>query len=162
LTQEVRGKRGWSYGAYSSLAYDRKRQAFSMWTFPKAADAAACIELELSLLQSWCESGITEEELVAAQRYLVQSRAFACDTTSKRIGLVMDEVLGDLPSGYHERYVEEVGSVTLAQANAAVRRRISLENLTIAVVGTHSEIGADVRRAIEGLSSERVVPFDTD
>src|SRR5690606_26198681 len=33
LTEEVRSKRGWSYGAYSSLPFDRRRQAFSMWTF---------------------------------------------------------------------------------------------------------------------------------
>src|SRR5690606_12603819 len=32
LTQEVRAKRGWSYGAYSSLPFDRQRRAFSLWT----------------------------------------------------------------------------------------------------------------------------------
>jgi zinc protease len=51
LMQEVRAKRGWSYGAYSNLPYDRRRRGFSLWTFPKASDAAACIKLELELLE---------------------------------------------------------------------------------------------------------------
>jgi zinc protease len=162
LTQEVRAKRGWSYGAYSSLGYDRQRQAFSMWTFPKAEDAARCIELELELLQQWWESGITEEEFVWAQRYLVQSQAFARDTATKRIGLRLDEMLNDLPDGYHDRFVERVQSVTLEQANAAVRSRISLEHLVVVVLGTHAAIGADVKKVIPNLASERIVPFDTE
>src|SRR5690606_30281998 len=63
LSEEVRSKRGWSYGAYSSLPYDRRRQAFSMWTFPASTDAAACVALELQLLESWVTEGITEAEL---------------------------------------------------------------------------------------------------
>jgi zinc protease len=162
LTQEVRAKRGWSYGAYSSLGYDRQRQAFSMWTFPKAEDAAQCIELELEMLQQWWESGITEEEFVWAQRYLVQSQAFARDTATKRIGLRLDEMLNDLPDGYHDGFVEHIQAVTLEQANAAVRHRISLEHFVVVVLGTHSAIGADVKKAIPNLASERIVPFDTE
>jgi zinc protease len=162
LTQEVRAKRGWSYGAYSSLGYDRQRQAFSMWTFPKAEDAARCIELELEMLQQWWESGITEEEFVWAQRYLVQSQAFARDTATKRIGLRLDEMLNDLPDGYHDGFVGRVQAVTLEQANTAVRNRISLEHLVVVVLGTHSAIGTEVKKAIPNLASERIVPFDAE
>ncbi len=162
LTQEVRAKRGWSYGAYSSLGYDRRRQAFSMWTFPKAEDAAACIQLELEMLQQWWHSGITEEEFVWAKRYLIQSQAFARDTATKRIGLKLDELLNDLPPGYHDEFVPRLEAVTLEQANAAVRSRISLEHLAVVVLGTHAAIGDDVRKAIPELASERVVPFDTE
>lgn len=162
LTQEVRAKRGWSYGAYSSLGYDRRRQAFSMWTFPKAEDAAACIQLELDLLQEWWQRGITEQEFAWAKRYLVQSQAFARDTATKRIGLRLDEVLNDLPAGHHDEFVARIEAVTLEQANAAVRNRISLEHLAVVVLGTHSAIGEDVRKAVPQLASDRVVPFDTE
>ncbi|MEY2936115.1 MAG: hypothetical protein RL033_6864 [Pseudomonadota bacterium] len=162
LTQEVRAKRGWSYGAYSSLGYDRRRQAFSMWTFPKAEDAAACIQLELEMLQQWRESGITEEEFVWAKRYLVQSQAFSRDTSTKRIGLRLDEMLNDLPAGYHDEFVPRVEAATLEEANAAVRNRISLEHLSVVVLGTYSAIGEAVRQAVPELTSERVVPFDAE
>ena len=162
LTQEVRAKRGWSYGAYSSLGYDRRRQAFSMWTFPKADDAAACLELELRMLADWWQTGITAEELGWAKRYLAQSQAFSCDTAAKRVGLELDEITSDLPRGHYAQFVARVGDVTLEQANQAIRSRISLEDLTIVVVGTHSVIGEQVRSTIPGLSESRVIPFDTE
>jgi zinc protease len=162
LMREVRSKRGWSYGAYSSLPFDRHRQAFTMWTFPKASDAAACIEVELGLLQAWWQKGITKRELAWAKRYLVRSHAFAVDTAAKRVGSALDELVYDLPAGYYDRYLDAVKAVTLEQANEAIQRRISLSDLLIAVVGTASEIEAGVRGAIPDLTSTEVVPFDRD
>ncbi len=162
LTQEVRAKRGWSYGAYSSLPFDRRRRAFSMWTFPKATDAAPCIRLELELLKQWHQEGVTAEELEWAKSYLVRSHAFAVDTAAKRVGMKLDADLYDLPRGYYERYEDNVRAVTLGEANAAIQRRISLDDLLVTVVGTESEIGADVQKAIDDLAHTEVVPFDSD
>lgn len=160
LTQEVRAKRGWSYGAYSSLPFDRKRHAFSMWTFPKASDAGPCIRLELEMLSDWLQNGVTKKELAWAKRYLVRSHAFAVDTAAKRVGLALDSLIYDLPARYYEDYVEHVQSVTLEQANEAVRNRISQDNLLVTVVGTAETTRKSVEDAIEGLSSTEVVAFD--
>lgn len=160
LTQEVRAKRGWSYGAYSSLPFDRKRHAFSMWTFPKAADAAPCIRLELDLLEDWLERGVTKKELAWAKRYLVRSHAFAVDTAAKRVGLVLDALIYDLPQGYYEDYVEHVQSVTVERVHEAVQNRISKENLLVTVVGTAATTRKSVEDAVEGLQETEVVAFD--
>lgn len=162
LTREVRSKRGWSYGAYSSLPIDRQRQSFSMWTFPKAEDAAPCIELELSLLEEWRDQGITQAELDWVKSYLVRSHAFAVDTASKRIGLQLDAALYDLPHGYYESYAERVQSVTLDQANAAIKSRISTDNVLITVLGTAENIAEAVGAAIPRLQSVEQVPYDSD
>lgn len=162
LSEEIRVKRGWSYGAYASLPYGRGRQPFSMWTFPKAADAAACIALELELLERWRERGITKKELGAAKRYLDRSQAFAVDTASKRVGLASESVLLELPEGYHEHYVERLRAVTLDEVNGAIRNRIDPENLLISVLGTHPEIGVAIEKAVPRLASAEVVAFDVD
>lgn len=162
LMKEIRSKRGWSYGAYSSLPIDRHRQAFSLWTFPKASDAESCIKVELGLLRAWWEKGITERELSWAKRYLVRSHAFSVDTPSKRVGLLLDTLIYGLPAGYYESYLENVAAVTLDQVNSAIRERISPDNLLFSVVGTASEIGDGVRSAIDGLGEHEVVSFDAD
>jgi zinc protease len=162
MTREIRSKRGWSYGAYSSLPYDRRRQAFSMWTFPKAQDAAACVKLKLELLKAWRDEGITKSELAWAKRYLVRSHAFAVDTAAKRVGLKLEADLYQLPPGYHEEYLERIQAVTLEQANLALKDRISADDLLVCVVGTEQEIGGAVREAITDLKSSEVVAFDTD
>jgi zinc protease len=160
MTQEVRSKRGWSYGAYSSLPFDRRRQAFSMWTFPKAEDCAPCIKLELEMLKAWREDGVTKEELDWAKRYLVRSHAFAIDTAAKRVGLRFDQDLYALPDRYYEEYTARVQAVTLDEVNAAVRARIPEENLLITVVGTEASIGSAVREAVGDVVSAQVIPYD--
>ena len=162
LMQEVRAKRGWSYGAYSSLPFDRRRQAFSMWTFPKASDAPACIALELEMLRAFREKGVTSSEFGWAKRYLVRSHAFALDTAAKRVGLALDTELYDLPPGYYARYVENLGAATLELANQAVRERFSDENILLSVVGTEQTTFADVKAAIPNLSSADVVRYDAE
>jgi zinc protease len=162
LMQEVRAKRGWSYGAYSSLPFDRRRQAFSLWTFPKASDASACIALELEMLKAWREKGLAPGEFSWARRYLVRSHAFALDTAAKRVGLALDAELYGLPDGYYARYLENLKAATLEQANLAVRERLSEENLLFSVVGTEATTFADVKAAIPDLSKSEVVRYDTD
>lgn len=162
MTQEVRAKRGWSYGAYSSLPIDRKRQAFSMWTFPKAEDAAPCIKLELGMLHDLRDKGVTKKELSWAKKYLVRSHAFALDTASKRVGLLLDSALYGLPPGYYENYVERIQAVTLEEVNASVVARLSEDDLLVTVVGTAAQIIEAVKEAVPNLASSEVVPFDAE
>jgi zinc protease len=162
MMRAIRSERGWSYGAYARLPYDRERDAFSMWTFPAAKDAAACIALELELMKAWQEKGILPRELAFAKRYLVRSHAFDVDTPQKRVHQRLDIDLFDLPADYHAKYVEHVQAVTLDEANDAVRRRISNENLVVSLVGTHAEIGEAVANAVPGLSKVEVVAYDAE
>jgi len=162
LMQEVRAKRGWSYGAYSSLPIDRRRQSFSLWTFPKASDAAACIALELEMFKALREKGVTSGEFGWARRYLVRSHAFALDTAAKRVGLLLDAELYDLPDGYYSRYLEHLRAATLEQANQALRERLSDENILLSVVGTAETTFADVKNAVPNLASADVVRYDAE
>jgi zinc protease len=162
LTQEVRAKRGWSYGAYSSLPIDRQRQAFSMWTFPKAEDAGPCIQLELEMLHALRTKGITKKELAWAKKYLVRSHAFALDTASKRVGLLLDSALYGLPAGYYEEYIERIKGVSLEAANASIVQRLSEDDLLVTVVGTAAQISDAVTAAVPNLASSEIVPYDAE
>jgi zinc protease len=162
LMREVRSKRGWSYGASSRLGVDRHRQSFAMWTFPAATDAAACLRLELELLQQFVDKGIAERELAFIKRYLMRSRAFDVDTASKRLHQALDVFVLGLPADYHSAYLEKVGAVTCEEANAAVRARIHPDDALVVVVGTADSILRPVRESIERLVEHTVVAFDED
>lgn len=162
LMNEVRSKRGWSYGAYSHLPIDVCREAFSVWTHPAANDVGACIALELSLLESWRNRGITQKELVFAKRHLVRSHAFEVDTASKRVQRRVATSLYDLPADYYSAYLDRILSITREQANAAIGQRLSTDNVVVSVTGTHAQIGAAVAQAIPGLARQAVVPYDSE
>ena len=160
LMREVRSKRGWSYGASARLSLERHRHSFAMWTFPAAKDAAACIALEIELLAKAIEGGITPRELTFMQRYLVRSHAFEVDTAQKRVHQELDVELLGLPADSHSAWLDKVRAVTVDQANAALRARLSTKDLLVTVVGTASELLAPISAAIPDLASTQVVPFD--
>ncbi len=162
LMREIRSKRGWSYGASSRLARDRVRDAWSMWTFPAATDAAACIALQLKMVEQFVARGVTARELAFARSYLSRSYAFETDTASKRLWQQLDLRIYDLPRNYYRDHLARLDAVTLDEVNAAIRRRIDPDNLLISVVATASELRAPLEKAVKGLASTRVVPFDAD
>jgi zinc protease len=162
LTTEVRGKRGWSYGASSHLSISRVREAFSMWTAPGAEDAAACLSLELELLEAWHARGIDERELRFCQDNICRSYAFEVETAKKRLHQKVERALLGLPDDYHQRYTERVRAVTLAEANEAVRRRIDPSKLWVSAVATDAELGQALRDAVPGLAQSLVEPFDLE
>jgi predicted ATPase len=139
-----------------------QRDAFTMWTAPAATDAPACLALELELLHTFREEGLTAAELDFVKRYLVRSHAFEIDTARKRVHQRLEAELFDLPAGYHERYLERVEEVSVESARAAVQGRLSEDDLVIGVVGTHAEIGAAIEKAIPRLSHVTVAPFDLE
>ncbi len=162
LMQEVRAKRGWSYGASSRVGFDRQRDAFTMWTAPAATDAAACLALELELLHTFRAEGITQAELDFVKRYLVRSHAFEIDTARKRVHQRLEVELFGLPADYHESYLPKVEAVTVESANEAVKARLSEDDLVIGLVGTHAEIGEAIAKAIPNLGGVTVMPFDQE
>ena len=162
LMNEVRSKRGWSYGASSRLAVDRQRHAFSVWTAPAAADCAPCLELEIGLYENFVQHGVTRDEAAFIKKYLVRSYAFEIDTASKRVHQALDvEILG-LPHDFYTRYVQRVTRTTAREANLATARRLSTEDLVIVVVGTAQQIGERLRAVVPRLASFRIVPYDGD
>jgi zinc protease len=114
------------------------------------------------MLKKFVDDGVTAEELEFVKRYLVRSHAFDIDTARKRVHQKLEAALYDLPPGYHDNYVAAVQAVTPESANAAVRARLSADDLVVGVVGTHTEIGEAIAKAIPSLGGVTVAPFDLE
>ena len=159
LMQEVRGVRGWSYGAYSRLLHSARRDAWYMWTAPAAEYSADCAALQLELLERWVDRGIKRAELRFAQQYLINGHCFDRDTPSKRLEAMLDVKLLGIPRRYVDDHDLLIGGVTHAEANEATQARISPSDLTIVVVATAAEVAPSFE-ALPGVSSVEIVPFD--
>jgi zinc protease len=159
LMQEVRGVRGWSYGAYSRLLHSAQREAWYMWTAPSAEYSADCAALQLDLLERWVAQGIKSKELTFARRYLINGHCFDRDTPSKRMEARLDVELLGIPKRYIDDHDRLIAGVTRKRANDATRARISSSNVTIVVVATADEV-APAFESLPGLESLEIVPFD--
>jgi zinc protease len=162
LMREIRSKRGWSYGTSARLSIERRRHAFTMSAAPAVSDCAPCLRLELDLLDSLVEDGITARELAFIKNYLVRSHAFEVDTAGKRLAQAMEvETLG-LPADYHSAFVERVRAVDLESANQALRARLTPKDLVIGIVATAGDVRGKLEEAVPELAAVEVVPFERD
>jgi zinc protease len=162
LMNEIRSKRGWSYGVSARAAIDRRRQAWVMGASPAAADAAPCLELMLKLLETWVTAGVTKREVDFIERFLVRSHAFDVDTAAKRLHQALDVELLGLPADYYTSWTDRVRAVKPDEANAAIARRLHTGDLLAVVVGTASQVRGPLEGAVAGLAETRVVPFDAE
>jgi zinc protease len=162
LMREIRSKRGWSYGASARLAIDRRRQAWTMSTFPAAADAAPCLTLALELMRTWVDAGVTPREVGFIGRYLVRSYAFEVDTALKRLHQALDVELLGLDPDYHSAWVQRVRAVTPESASAAPKKRIRTDDFVAVVVGTASQVLDPLKEALGDGCETSVVPLDAE
>lgn len=162
LMQEVRVKRGWSYGAYSRLTRSRTDDAWHVWTFPAAKDLGPCLQLVHGMLRDLRRDGVTAEELAFAQGYLVGSSVFLIDTPADRLERRIEVAMLDFPADYYAGLRGRVEAVTLERAHAATGACIHPDDLVVAVVCTARASGDDVRRALGDGAVVETVAFDDD
>lgn len=161
LMREIRSKRGWSYGASSRLGRDRAREAWSMWTFPAVADAAACISLQLRMLDELVNRGVKPREVDFARSFLKRSRAFEIDTPNRRLWQRVDERILGLSHGWFDRFNDRLDNVTVDAVNTALRRRLPVNDLLVTVVAPAAELRSTLE-SVTHFDSVRVVSFDAD
>jgi zinc protease len=159
LMREIRSKRGWSYGASSRLGQDRQRDLWWMWAFPASRDASACIALELSLLEDLVRRGVSARELSFAKRFLTKSFALEIDTPIKRLSQSIDVEIFGLAPDFFLRFVENIQSVTQADVQAALAKRLSTKDLAIVLVATADALKEQLA-ALPGVRQVATLPFD--
>ena len=148
LFRTLRVRRGLSYGAYAYMeAFEqegwsvkprpnmaRSQQAFSIWIRPVPHDkrelALRLAVLELSRL---VEHGLTPADLVATKDFLIGYRAVLEETTSRRVGYRLDDRFYGADSSL-EATRSALAEVTLEQVDAAIRKHLRADRLTIVAV----------------------------
>lgn len=158
LVQEVREKRGWSYGVGSRVGADRCRESWSMWSHPAEDQAISCIALQLRLLEQWVDHGVSQRQFRATQKYLINGHCFEVDTAGKRLDTRIGELVYGRPIGTAFRFPERVRAVTRDQANRAVQSRIDPHRLAIVVVGNANTLRRGLAR-LPGVKSMHYTPY---
>jgi zinc protease len=162
LMNEVRSKRGLSYGASARVGRGRGRKAIVAHVFPSLEQTPETLELVLGLWRDWVERGITAEELAFAQGYLASSFAFNLATPEDRLELRTAVAIAGLDGDYAARYPERVRAVTLDDTRRVLSEHLSPRTLEVCVVSTASELRPllDAAKPFEPEIVD-VVPYDS-
>ena len=141
LFRQIRGERGYSYGAscwYEAAAGRMPRDMpapFAMYTFPSAEHSAAAVPLVIELYEQLVAEGVTEEELDLARAYLINSYPFRFDTPEKQMGLEIDEALYGITTDDDETHRAKLAAVTPQDILKALRATHHPEQMEIVLLG---------------------------
>lgn len=162
LMNEVRSKRGLSYGASARIGRGRGRKAIVVHVFPSLEQTPETLELVLGLWREWVEAGITAEELAFAQGYLASSFAFNLATPEDRLELRAAVEIAGLEADYAARYAGRVRAVTLDDTRRVMREHLRPRDLEVCIVSTAPALQPLLEAAhlTDGHRVE-VVPFDS-
>ena len=115
LMEEVREKRGLTYGVYSYFVPLATHGPFiiSLQTRNDQADEAE--QVVRSLMADMAAGNISSKQLEAARKNLTGSFAQRIDSNRERVGLLAMIGLYRLPLDYLERWIEKVNAVTVVE-----------------------------------------------
>lgn len=135
LNQEVREKRGLTYGLASFLV-PYSRAAMYMGSVSsenaKIAEALAVIREQWSLI---AEKGVSAAELDAAQKYLTGSYPLRFDSNGAIASIMAGLQFANLPMDYINTRNNLVNAVTVEDINRVAARLLQPDKLQVVIVG---------------------------
>jgi len=150
LMQEIRVKRGWSYGAGCALRRSRMPHWFEIWTAAAIDVAGSAVGLTLELLADYAAQGPTDDEVDFARSYLVGAMPFHVATARQRMQLAVRDAVFELPAGYTARLPEALAQLTAADVRAACKRHLRPEDAVTVAVTTAEQAQAALGAAGAG------------
>ena len=135
LYEEIREKRGLSYGAYSYFAPRREAGPFTASLQTRGGQEEQALQVMRETIRSFIEQGPTPEELEAAKKNISGGFPLRLDSNSKILGYIAMIAFYGLPLDYLDTFIEKVNAVTLEQIQDAFGRRLQLERFVTVMVG---------------------------
>ena len=159
LMQEIRVKRGWSYGADCHWYRSRGPHWFGIHLAPPVEVVADALELTLRMLEELAHAGLSAEELAFGQRFLAGNLAFQRATARRRLDLAIRERIFGLDRGFSSTLTEHLAAVTLDEVNRAAARCLHPADALCVVVATADDVLPSLQHVQSAVT--RVVPHDS-
>ena len=145
LNQEIRIRRGLSYGSGSSVDARRAPGPFAAVTQTRNDAAAQVLEVTLTELRRLGAEPIPVAELEARRTSLTGSFGRSAETTAGVAGLLSNYILRGVGPEEIDRYLPAVLAVTPAEAQSAASELFSPEGATVVIVGEASQFAEALR-----------------
>lgn len=135
LTEEVREKRGLTYGIYSSFVDMDKAQGFSISTSTENKNAGQILDLVRAEWKKMRDSDVTEKELSDAKSYMTGSMPLALSSTDAISGLMLALRLNGRPVDWLDGRKARIEAVTAQDIRRTAKKLLDPEGFTVIIVG---------------------------
>lgn len=135
LMEEVREKRGLTYGVYSGFSAMQARGPFMINLQTRAELSAGTLKLVQDILADYLASGPTQKELDDAKREMAGSFPLSTASNADIVGQLGAMGFYDLPLTYLEDYMAQVQGLSVEQVKTAMAKHLDPQALVIVTAG---------------------------
>ncbi|HRQ61916.1 MAG TPA: insulinase family protein, partial [Alphaproteobacteria bacterium] len=136
LMEEIREKRGLTYGIYSGLSSMDHGATLSIGTSTKNESTAEMLSLIGAEVDKLKTNGLTAQELKDAQSYLIGSVPLSLTSTDRISGFLLSAQVRGYGMDYLEKREATIQSATLADVKAVGDRLLNPKAFTTIIVGS--------------------------
>jgi predicted Zn-dependent peptidase len=134
MMEEIRVKRGLTYGVYASLRQTKPVSYLSGYMQTKLSTQEEAKELIKEVVDRFVKEGITQKELDDTKLFLLGSEPLRTETLSQRLGRAYSDYYYERPLDFSKEQLKKIESVTLEEINSFIKEHKELSNLSFAIV----------------------------
>ncbi|GIL40998.1 M16 family metallopeptidase [Roseiterribacter gracilis] len=135
LMEEIRDKRGLTYGVSSGLASYEHAASLQASGATKNQTAQQFVDLLKEEFKKMADRGVTQKELDEAKAYQTGSLPLSMTSTDKIAALLLQLRQDNLGIDYLKKRNAMINAVTLAEVNAVAKKLLDPAKLTVVMVG---------------------------
>ena len=134
MMEEIRVKRGLTYGVYASLRRTKSVSYMSGYLQTKLSTQDEAKALIQSVVDDFVKNGITQKELDDTKKFLLGSEPLRTETLSQRLGRAYADYYYNRPLDFSKEQLEKIGSVTLEEMNTFIKSHTELSDISFSIV----------------------------
>jgi zinc protease len=146
LYEEVRRKRGLSYGASSELRLPTQPGWFVASTFTKTESTVEAVGVVLDVLEAMDDKPVPAEELAQRKTYITGAFPLEIETPGGIAAKVLEALKFGYGKEYLESYRERIDAVTAEQVQAFAAKRLQPDRMLIVLAGNAKAFSADLQK----------------
>jgi len=155
LMDEVRAKRGLTYGIRCNFDSHKLRGAYEVSTFTRNDSTAAAIGAIIEQIKKIRAEGVTDKELEETKSFYNGYFPLQFETPSQIATQILDVELYDLGDDYIKNFRKNIKAVTKKDILRVAQKYLDPDNLKLVVVSKAD----DVKSSLESLGSVEVTSF---
>ncbi|UCB52201.1 MAG: insulinase family protein [Candidatus Zixiibacteriota bacterium] len=155
MMDEIRSKRGLTYGIGCKFDYNKLEGAYTVSTFTQNDSTAAAIRAIIEQIANFRSGGVTDTELKDTKSFYTGYFPLQLETPSQIASQILNVELHDLGEDYLKDYRKNINAVTREDIQRAAQKYLDPNNLKLVVVSK----AEDVKASLEPLGSIEVTSF---
>ncbi len=134
MMEEIRVKRGLTYGVYASLRRTKSVSYLSGYLQTKLSTQDEAKDLIQEVVDTFVKEGITKEELEDTKKFLLGSEPLRTETLAQRLSRAYNDYYYDRPLNFAKLQLDKIASVTLEEMNRFIKSHKELSDLSFVLV----------------------------